>query len=97
MFVAFVDVRRRPSNGLLSPSHGENRGSSPLGSANDFRYLRRQYALSSPFLGSFWGISDGEQGRPTADIGGNFAGSGESRAAHRISRSSGVRGLSDML
>jgi hypothetical protein len=24
---------------MSSPSHGENRGSSPLGSANDFKYL----------------------------------------------------------
>jgi hypothetical protein len=53
--------------------------------------------FSSPFLGSFWGISDDEHGRPTADIGGNFDGSAESRAAYRISHSSGVRGLSDML
>jgi hypothetical protein len=53
--------------------------------------------FSSPFLGSFWGISDDEHRRPTADFGGNFDVSGESRAAHRISRSSGVRGLSDML
>jgi hypothetical protein len=25
-----------------------------------------------PFLGSFWGISDGEQVRLIADVGGNF-------------------------
>jgi hypothetical protein len=28
-------------------------------------------------LGSFWGTSEGEQGRLTADIGGNFYGRGE--------------------
>jgi hypothetical protein len=32
-------------------------------------------AFSSPFLGSFWGISDDEHGRPTADIDGDFDGS----------------------
>jgi hypothetical protein len=53
--------------------------------------------LFQPFLGSFWGISDREQGRLTADVDGDFDGSGELRAAHRISHSSGVRGLSDML
>jgi hypothetical protein len=31
-------------------------------------------ALFQPSLGSFWGISDREQGRPTADIGGNLDG-----------------------
>jgi hypothetical protein len=36
-----------------SPSHGENRGSSPLGSANDFKYMARQFQnheLTSPIL-----------------------------------------------
>jgi hypothetical protein len=31
-------------------------------------------ALLHPFLGSFWGISEGEQGRPTVDFGGDFDG-----------------------
>src|SRR5262245_2325481 len=35
---------------LVSPSHGENRGSSPLGSANDFSELS-QFRLC-PFAGS---------------------------------------------
>jgi hypothetical protein len=34
-------------------------------------------AVFGELLGSFWGISDREQGRPTADIGGNFGGPGE--------------------
>jgi hypothetical protein len=49
-------------------------GSSPLGSANDFKYLSRHDASIHPSLGSFWGISDREQGRPTADIRGNLGG-----------------------
>jgi hypothetical protein len=47
---------------------------SPLGSANDFKYLSRHDASIHPSLGSFWGISDREQGRPTADIRGNLGG-----------------------
>ena len=39
-----ADVCRRLS---AEPSHGENRGSSSLGSANDFRYLRRYDVFSS--------------------------------------------------
>src|SRR5947209_20016904 len=35
----FVDVCRRPPMSGLPLSHGENRGSSPLGSANDFHHL----------------------------------------------------------
>jgi hypothetical protein len=62
-----------------------------------FQVLTPPIRSSSPFLGSFWGISDREQGWLTADIDGDFDGSGESRAAHRISHSSRVRGLSDML
>ena len=34
-------VRRAQSSSWSSPSHGENRGSSPLGSANDFSELRQ--------------------------------------------------------
>ena len=39
MIAAFADVRWCSPMGILSLSHGENRGSSPLGSANDFNVL----------------------------------------------------------
>ena len=37
---------------IRSPSHGENRGSSPLGSANDFNRLK----LIVPFDKAIWGV-----------------------------------------
>ena len=37
---------------LLRLSHGENRGSSPLGSANDFNLL----ALMRLFFEALWGV-----------------------------------------
>jgi hypothetical protein len=47
-------VRRAQSHSWTSPSHGENRGSSPLGSANDFKVLVPNYvcqlAASPTFL-----------------------------------------------
>ena len=36
-----MDTRRHVET-FARPSHGENRGSSPLGSANDFKYLPRK-------------------------------------------------------
>ena len=45
---------RRAQSRSCSPSHGENRGSSPLGSANDFSALRQfrlwGFAASPTFL-----------------------------------------------
>src|SRR5215472_6465404 len=38
--IVFVCVRRRAPKFGLDFSHGENRGSSPLGSASKFKYLR---------------------------------------------------------
>ena len=45
-----ADVCRRLS---AEPFHGENRGSSPLGSANHFRDLRLYDALFGRFWGAF--------------------------------------------
>jgi hypothetical protein len=44
----------------------------------------RQVTPSSYFLGSFWGISEGERGRPTADIGGNFDGGEEAPSSTNL-------------
>ena len=38
---------------MSSPSHGENRGSSPLGSANDFNILAPKWSLSLPASPTF--------------------------------------------
>src|SRR6516225_9452867 len=55
-----------PPCAVTSPSHGENRGSSPLGSANDFNTLE----LVSPNfpwnLGRFWGVNVGGRRRLAA-------------------------------
>jgi hypothetical protein len=57
-----------------------------------FKYLNRKAAFHSPSLGSFWGISDREQGRPTADIRGNFHGpSGRKRSPIQEKRGAASR------
>ena len=43
---------RNHRNSRSPPSHGENRGSSPLGSANDFNRLK----LIVPFDKAIWGV-----------------------------------------
>ena len=53
----------------LKLSHGENRGSSPLGSANDFNDLVIGPRPLCPFLGSFWGINVDERRRTTPPSG----------------------------
>jgi hypothetical protein len=45
-----ADVCRRLST---EPSHGENRGSSPLGSANDFNDLANKATTAVQFLSGF--------------------------------------------
>src|ERR1700746_3175248 len=46
----------------LPASHGENRGSSPLGSANDFNRLLVDNLAARRGLGRFWGLNiDGRQ------------------------------------
>jgi hypothetical protein len=45
------------------PSHGENRGSSPLGSANDFNKLLVANGQSCRGLGRFWGLNVGGRQR----------------------------------
>ena len=37
----------------ISPSHGENRGSSPLGSANDFSILASKWSLAPVGISNF--------------------------------------------
>jgi hypothetical protein len=47
-------VRRRARTGTPeSPSHGENRGSSPLGSANNFSILSPKWSLDWPTSPTF--------------------------------------------
>ena len=49
-----VSARSRPK--LMSPSHGENRGSSPLGSANNINDLRfEDLPVSRPYPVEFLG------------------------------------------
>jgi hypothetical protein len=62
-------TRRLPANyelgdaeGQIAPSHGENRGSSPLGSANYFNKLLANKLPAYRGLGRFWGLNvDGRQ------------------------------------
>jgi hypothetical protein len=48
----------RPVNiASKTPSHGENRGSSPLGSANKINNLVHNQTRPVSVLGRFWGVS----------------------------------------
>ena len=58
VFAAFSIIRRHSRRYGLPASHGENRGSSPLGSANDFQHLAMDKQLDDSaclFLFDFLG------------------------------------------
>ena len=52
VFTVFMMVRRRSLMCGLPASHGENRGSSPLGSANNFNNL----VMGLVRFVHFWGV-----------------------------------------
>jgi len=46
----FIRVRRRPLVGRITPSHGGNTGSNPVGDANLFNILRGTAAICVPVV-----------------------------------------------